>query len=204
MTWAFTHLWFGCAVDNYNWAHEFRELFEDGLASYRAGRRDAKTMFDSAQKEFLAGLGATTHEIFDFVEDHFHGGDPGAETALLITAVRRDYFKVVQKGLPSPHRIDMARLPAKSAALDGIAWLPRLIAKARAKLRGEMPPELMYDCGGDRAFLREHGIHPADLLREVWAAKDDTARILHFVRAAASAGPAEIPAGPASFSLADV
>lgn len=182
-------------MDNYNWAKNFRELFEDGLRAYRGGRRDAETLFDAAQTEFLASLGATAQEIFDFVEDNFHGGDPSAETTLLITAVRRDYFKVVQKSRWSSQRIDMARLPAKSAALDGIQWLPRLIEKARAKLRGEMPSELMYGCGGDRAFLREYAIHPADFLREVWAAKDDSARILGFVRAAGNDGASEIPAG---------
>ena len=194
MAWGLVGLWFGCAVDNYNWAGNFWELFEDGLDAYRAGRREAETMFDFAQIEFLASLGATAPEIFDFVEDNFHGGDPSAETALLVTAVRRDYFQAVQKGRLRSHRIDMEALPPKSAALDGIEWLPRIIEKARAKLRGEMPPELMYCCGGDRAFLREHGIHPADFLREVWAAKDDTTRLLSYVRAAAAGRPMEIPA----------
>ena len=64
--------------------------------------------------------------------------------------------------LPTGHTVDMEQLPAKAAQVDGIAWLPRIIAKARAKLRGEMPPDLMYDCGGDRDFLerarrRGHG-----------------------------------------------
>jgi len=73
------------------------------------------------------------------------------------------------------------------------ARLPRLIEKAKAKLRGEMPPELMYCCGGDRAFLREHGIHPADFLREVWAAGDDTKKILQYVRQNAATRPADLP-----------
>ena len=34
--------------------------------------------------------------------------------------------------------------------IDGIAWLPRILVKARLKLRGEMPADLMYGCGGDR------------------------------------------------------
>jgi hypothetical protein len=184
---------FGCAVDNYNWAKHFRELFEDGLDAYRAGKRDAQSMFGSAQREFLAGLGATPQEIFDFVEDTIHGGEPGVETALLVTAVRREYFLSIQKSRPSDRVIDMDALPAKSAELGGIEWLPRIIEKAKAKLRGEMPPELMYDCGGDRAFLREHGIHPADFLREVWAAGDDHQRILDFVRKASADKPPDLP-----------
>ena len=74
-----------CAVDNYNWAKDFRELFEDGLDAYRAGKTDAKSMFTASHRDFLAKIGATPQEIFDFVEDTVLGGDPGFETALLIT-----------------------------------------------------------------------------------------------------------------------
>ncbi len=184
---------FVCVVDNYNWAKQFREVFEDGLDAYRAGKRDSESMFNPAHRKFLAEIGTTTQEVFDFVEDNYHGGDPGAETALLITATRREYFISVQKGKPSQRRIDMDALPAKSEELGGIEWLPRIIEKAKAKLRGEMPADLMYCCGGDRAFLREHGIHPADFLREVWAAGDDTSRILEFVRKAAADRPPDLP-----------
>ena len=180
-------------VDNYNWPKQFRELFEDGLDAYRAGQRDAGAMFNETQRKFLDEVGANKQEIFDFVEDTFHGGEPGFETTLLITATRRDYFLTVQNGECSLRVIDMDALPPKSAQLGGLEWLPRLIEKARAKLRGEMPPDLMYGCGGDRAFLREHGIHAADFLREVWAAGDDTPRLLAFVRRHAADKPAELP-----------
>jgi len=49
--------------------------------------------------------------------------------------VRRDYLTVVQKGKTSDKTVDPSDLPAKTAAVEGIVWLPRLIAKARAKLR---------------------------------------------------------------------
>ncbi|TLD70649.1 hypothetical protein FEM03_10040 [Phragmitibacter flavus] len=61
-------------------------------------------------------------------------------------------------------------------------WLPRIIAKAEAKLRGEMDPDIMFGCGGDRAFLSEVGIHPADFLRMIWAAKGDQDRVVKFVK----------------------
>jgi hypothetical protein len=179
-------------VDYYNWAKSFRELFEDGSDAYRAGKRDAKFMFNPEQGKFLEGIGATPQEIFDFVEDTFYGGEPGFETSLLITAMRREYFLKVQKGQRSGRVIDMEKLPSKSAQMGGIEWLPRLIGKAHAKLRGEMPPELMYCCGGDRAFLREYGIHPADFLREAWNAGDDHQRLLDFVRQSAAARPADL------------
>lgn len=178
-------------MENYNWAKNFRELFEDGMDAYRGGKRDAESMFNESHRELLDGIGATAQEIFDFVEDSQYG-EPGFETTLLVTAVRRDYFLVVQNGKRSERVIDMQSLPSGDDELGGIEWLPRIIAKARAKLRGEMPPELMYCCGGDRGFLREHGIHPADFLREVWAAGDDDERILKYVKQYAAQRPANI------------
>ncbi len=184
---------FVSSVDNYNWPKTLRELFEDGLEAYRAGKQDARTMFNESQRDFLDTIGAAPQEIFDFVEDTTYGGEPGFETTLLITAVRREFFLGVQKCQRSTRVIDMDKLPPKSAQLSGIEWLPRIIEKAQAKLRGEMPPDLMYCCGGDRAFLREHGIHAADFLREVWAAGNDTRRILDFVRKSAADRPPDLP-----------
>lgn len=102
--------------------------------------------------------------------------------ALLITSVRRDYFLVIQKGKLSGRVIRMEDLPAKDATLDGIAWLPHIIPKARAKLRGEMLAELMFGCGGDRKFLQSANIHPADFLRLLWSAGDDDRKIIAYVK----------------------
>lgn len=175
-------------MNPYDWADEFRELFEKSVLAYRGGKREAASLFSPKQKAFLATLGATAQEIFDFVEDHANGGEPSFEVALLVTAVRRDYFLFEQKGKPSARVVAMASLPAKSAAVDGIAWLPRLIVKARAKLRGEMPPELMYGCGGDRPFLRGVNVHLADFLRVVWAAGEDDRPVVEYVKRAMRRG----------------
>jgi hypothetical protein len=40
----------------------------------------------------------------------------------------------------------------------------------------------MYGCSGDRRFLREHNLHPADFLRAVWASHGDDQKVLAFVR----------------------
>jgi hypothetical protein len=40
----------------------------------------------------------------------------------------------------------------------------------------------MYGCAGDRRFLKEHDIHPADFLRAVWASSGDNTKVLAFVR----------------------
>jgi hypothetical protein len=84
--------------------------------------------------------------------------------------------------VPSLKILTPAELPAKTAELDGIVWLPRILGKARAKLRGEMHPDMMFGCGGDRAFLAKYDIHPADFLRVVWAAGDDDQKVLAYVK----------------------
>ncbi|MDQ2659303.1 MAG: DUF5069 domain-containing protein, partial [Verrucomicrobiota bacterium] len=100
----------------------------------------------------------------------------------LITAARRDYFLIVQNGEWSEREIKVENLPAKDAEFGGIPWLPRAIAKAQARLKGELPDEIMYCCGGDRRFFRAHDVHPADFLREVWAAKGNEEKILAYLK----------------------
>jgi hypothetical protein len=64
-----------------------------------------------------------------------------------------------------------------------MTYLPRILAKGRAKLRGELHPDVMFGCGGDRNFLSKHGgIHPADFLRHIWAAGDDDQKLADWSR----------------------
>jgi len=142
-------------------------------------------LVDTKGNGFLSSIGYSEQEFFDFVEDFARGGEPTLETALNIARVRRDYFLQEQKGIPSTHCISMEKLPSKDATVEGIGWLPRLIPKAEAKLRGEMPPDLMFGCGGDRKFFRIHQIDPADFLRKVWSAQGNEAEIVSWVKATA-------------------
>lgn len=169
---------------NYIWTTTFRHLFDRCAALYRKGNTDYSAWFSSSDQAFLASIGCKPREFFDFIEDHCAYDDgPSYENALLVASARRDYFLAVQKGVPSSHVVKPDTLPAKSAAVDGIVWLPRLIVKARAKLRGEMDPDTMYGCGGDRQFFTTHDIDPADFLRTVWAAGDDDQKVIAFVKA---------------------
>jgi hypothetical protein len=172
--------------DEYHWAEYFGELFVDCCEACEEGNKDFDKWFEPEGLAFLKSIGASPREIFDYVEDcvNAEGSEPTPETALLVASVRRDYFRVMQKGVESTKVVKPADLPAKTDAMEGIVWLPRIIAKAEAKLRGEMDPDIMFGCGGDRAFLSEHNIHPADFLREVWAAQGDQQRILAYVKAA--------------------
>ena len=171
------------AHSQYRWYHELKQLFVQSLERYRVGEHNLDRHFTEAQQEYLASIGMTPQELYDFAEDHAkHDGDPDFETVLLISAVRRDYLLTAQHGQPSDHQIAMDELPPKDAKLEGIPWLSRLIKKAEAKLRGEMPPDLMYGCAGDRRFCQEHGLHPADFLRHVWAAGGDEQKVLTYVQ----------------------
>jgi len=167
-----------------NWNESFLALFERCLVKYRGGNGDYLSYYSDEDLGFLAGIGYQPREFFDFVEDFADGGDPTPSTALLVAAVRRDYFLVVQNGeLSKAPALTRDHVPAKDSVLEGITYLPRIIAKAKAKLRGELDPDLMFCCGGDRRFLRENGqIHPADFLRRVWAAGDDTAKLVAWVK----------------------
>ena len=166
------------------WYHELKQLFVLSTERYRAGERDAQRYYTEEQEAYLRSIGQTPQELYDFAEDHARGGEPDWETLLLISAVRRDYLFTVQQGVTSTRRISTDDLPPKDAELDGISWLPRIIQKAEAKLRGEMPPDLMYCCGGDRKFFSQYGLDPADFLRQVWAAHGDEQKVLAFVKGA--------------------
>ncbi|NNC89898.1 MAG: DUF5069 domain-containing protein [Akkermansiaceae bacterium] len=165
------------------WDEKFLELFRRCLGEYRGGNHDYESYYRPADLEFLRSIGYKPRELFDFVEDLADEGEPAESTALLVAAVRRDYFQVVQDEVASGTEITAADLPTFGDELEGIAYLPRILRKARAKLRGELDPDLMYGCGGDRKFLREHGgIHPADFLRNVWSAGADDRKIAAWVR----------------------
>lgn len=164
---------------NYGWHQRFRELYDKALVKYGNEHRKVEAFFTPREVGVLRLFGAKPMELYDYAED---SSDLDSETALLITAVRRDYFLVEQKATWSGKTINVDDLPAKDAQLGGIVWLPRIIQKAKGRLRGELPDTLMYCCGGDRKFFRAHDIHPADFLRYVWAAKGNEDKILNYVK----------------------
>lgn len=166
------------------WNDQFLDLFRRCITEYKSGNSDFNSYYSSQDLEFLASIGYKPRELFDFVEDLADGGEPSESTALLVAAVRRDYFLVMQNGQASDHEIKKGDLPTFGDNLEGVYYLPRILKKATHKLRGELDPDMMYGCGGDRKFLRDHGnIGMADFLRHVWAADGDTSKILAFLKA---------------------
>lgn len=175
-------------MNNYQWDKDFSSLFARCVDRYQSGDRDYTAYYSQEDLGFLYSIGYKPREFFDFVEDFEEEGEPAPTTALLIAAVRRDYFMTIQRGQVSSQELRGEDLPARDSELGGFVWLPRIAAKARAKLRGELHPDVMYSCGGDRQFLRTHGIHPADFLRVVWAARDEDEPLAQYVAAHSIAG----------------
>ncbi len=165
--------------ESLDWVEEFRTLFKYKVTVYKNGIRSSTTMFSKEEANFLRSIGSTPQEIFDFVEDWADDGTPDPETALAITKIRRDYFFQEQQGQFPENPISESKFPSRSASLAGLEWFPRIIEKARAKLRGELPPDLMYSCGGDRRF--RVNIDPVEFLQAVRAAGDNIDHIVQFV-----------------------
>jgi hypothetical protein len=168
-------------MKHYDFAQKFRALHDKAVGLYTKGQRGADTFFSADEKAWLAANGLNSQHLFDYAEDQAGYGEPGPENALAIECVRRDYFINVQLGRASAVVLNADKLPAKSDAIRGIEWLPRLLPKAKAKLRGELPASLMYCCGGDRAFFKAHDILPAEFLSLVWRQDKDENAIVDWV-----------------------
>ncbi|MFA6961658.1 MAG: DUF5069 domain-containing protein [Opitutaceae bacterium] len=169
-------------MSHYAFAQTFRTLYDKAIALYADGRRGADTYFNADESAWLASNGITAQHLYDYAED-FHGydGDPSYDIALGIEYIRRDFFLNVQHGKASTVVADPATWPAKDAAALGITWLPRILPKARAKLRGELPSSMMYGCGGDRNFFHTHDIHPTEFLNLIWRLDGNDAAIIDWV-----------------------
>ena len=173
-------------MQNYSWENSFLEIFESCSERYRAGMRDPDALYSTDELAFLKSIGYKPREFFDFIEDYIEESEPIPITAVLIASVRRNFFLSEQTAQPSTHEVSPDELPPRDAELEGIRWLPRIITKARAKLRGELHPDIMYACGGDRNFLKKHDIHPADFLHFIWVAGEDNGTIADYVRLSSS------------------
>jgi len=169
-------------VKHYSFAEKFRELYDQAVGSYAKGQRGAESFFSKEERAWLASNGLTPQHLYDYAEDMSTLGEPSYDQALGIELVRRDYFLNVQNGQASARVLDPATLPHKPEEAKGLPWLQRTIPKARAKLRGELPPNLMFSCPGDRAFFKANDIWPAEFLNLVWREPSDDAVVAWVVR----------------------
>lgn len=168
-------------MKHYDFTTRFHVLYDKAVGLYAKGTRGAGTFFTTEESAFLAANGITPQALYDYAEDQTNYNEPGYDQALGIELVRRDYFLNVQRGMPSKNTLNEESLPGKTETVEGIEWLPRILPKARAKLRGELPASLMYCCGGDRRFLKANDILPAEFLSLVWRHENDDASIIKWV-----------------------
>lgn len=157
------------------------EIWHRAVNLYESGHQNADEFPIEKDLSFLQSLGMNKMDVFDFAEDWVCEGEPDLTSFLLIHEHRRDYFWEVQNRIESTRRLDPTSLPAKDSEIEEIRWLPRIIPKAKAKLRGELPPETMFCCGGDRNFFHHNRIHPAEFLGAVRRAGDDDQKIIDWV-----------------------
>jgi hypothetical protein len=169
------------AINHYNYQQSLKTIWTDSVAKYIAGHQKPAGFLDEATLAELATYGLNLMDVFDYVEDFAGRGDPSFEIFLTICEARRDYFLTEQNGRLSEKRLDSSTLPAKDSEVRGIAWLPRIMPKVIAKLRGELPSETMYGCGGDRSFFKANNIHPAEFLRIAWAYENEPEELIDWV-----------------------
>ncbi|MFP4280982.1 MAG: DUF5069 domain-containing protein [Verrucomicrobiota bacterium] len=172
-------------MSHYSYQEGLREIWTEAVARYRSGQRGAEDFFTPGETEFLRSIGATAQEVYDFAEDFVVAGEPDYDTFAALADRRRSYFLQVQGGRTSERVVLSEDLPAKDAEVNGLAWLPRIVPKAKAKLRGEMNPDLMYGCGGDRRFLKQVDMHLAEFLALVERHLDDDQAVIDYVTARA-------------------
>ena len=55
-----------------DWKAKFRELYQSAQERYRAGRTTTLPLFEPDEVCFLATIGCSTQELFDFVEQCFY------------------------------------------------------------------------------------------------------------------------------------
>ena len=127
-----------------NWRKQFHNLFFNGVERHKEDRQSPEGMFEGDEPAFLESIGCSTQEMFDFCDDYVRWGDVIYEQVEELQAVRYEHFIEELDSQPASHAMEMDEFPPKDAELEGIAWLPRLILKARAKLAGNLPADLMY------------------------------------------------------------
>jgi hypothetical protein len=168
-------------MKNYEFTQNFRSLYDKAVRLYKKGKRGAGGFFTRKEKAWLAANGLTAQHLYDYAEDENNYKEPGYDRALGIELIRRDYFILEQHGKRSRKVLKGDKLPPKDATVRGFGWLPRIIPKAQAKLRGELPPSLMYCCGGDRRFFKANDILPSEFLAVVWKFEKSPTAIVNWM-----------------------
>ncbi|MBE2204680.1 MAG: hypothetical protein IAE94_10115 [Chthoniobacterales bacterium] len=160
------------------------EIHRKATLNYEGGCREAAALVPGEDIAFLASLGVSAQVLLDYAEDFVRSGEPDCATFVRVVEIRRDYFRSVQKGLPSPEVVPESALPLRKDEWEGIPWLPRITRKATCFLQGTLCNEVMYGCSGDRGFLQKHKLSLPGFLETIRDSGRDSQKILQYVRGA--------------------
>lgn len=169
-------------MNHYHWTEKLERLYRKAVDSYQAGQHDPESLFTPEEMLDLSSIGLRPIHVYDYAEDWCKYGEPSWNEFLLVAAARRDFYLYEQHAAEPKPLLDESALPAKTDAIEGIEWLPRITKKAFCFLEGTLPPTIMYGCGGDRRFLKERDIHLGDFLRMTWAVRGDPQKILKYLK----------------------
>ncbi len=178
------------------WNDRFMTLFREAAERYLLNpQTPAERFYLPEEQDFLKSIGYKPAEMHGYIREYSEKGAPSPSTALLIAAVRRNYFLNAMRGISGNAKpIKAADLPAETDEFQEITYLPRIIRKAEAKLYGILAPEIMYGDEKDREFLRTHGgFHLADFLQLAAAARCDRQKMVSAVLNAMRAHEGTIP-----------
>jgi hypothetical protein len=160
-----------------NFAQVLQTFWDKTLVEYKRGSRSPEEFFNEEDLLYMTQVGVTPHDVYDHVEDFLAYKEPDFFTFLLVMAVRREYFLYIQEGQVRMDWVIDTDLPLKTDSYENIVWLPRITAKAYAKIQGELHPTLMYGCAGDRRFLQGYKLHAADFLSMVGRLDGNLAKV---------------------------
>ncbi|MBQ4613658.1 MAG: hypothetical protein IJB31_01850 [Akkermansia sp.] len=181
------------------WNDSFMDLFRNAVERYHERPQTSIDRFFLPEEvKILADMGYQPAEMHAYIQEYAVKGDPSPSTILLIAAARRSFFITQQRGISGNARpVRAIDLPPETDDFQEIAYLPRIISKAAAKLFGTLDPSIMYYDEKDRLFLREHGnIHPADFLYLTWQAHGDKQKMVSAVLNAIRSAQQQPPATP--------
>lgn len=163
------------------WNDHFMSLFREAAERYISSPQSAPERFYLPEEQvFLKSIGYQPAEMHGYVREYVTKGAPTPSTALLIASVRRSFFLTAQRGMSGNAKpLRAGDLPAENEEFQEIAYLPRIIRKAEAKLFGILDSDLMYGDEKDLEFLKTHGnIHPADFLQMAASARSDRQKLV--------------------------
>lgn len=157
------------------WNDTYVRLFRETSIRVQSGLSTPAESLLAAEIAFLEQNGISATDFLADVALFCNGGTLSPSTSLLVAAVRRDYFLIMQQGqAASTAPLTEGDLPDPNQDFSGCVCLPRILAKAVAKLHGTLPKGVHFPSKDDLSFLSRYYIHPADFLRTVWATRADS------------------------------